>query len=134
MTVTLDMLETYPRPVELDAETLAATIDQLIACAETCTECANACLGEEMVADLTDCIRADLDCADVCAATARVLSRHTGESADLNRTMLDACIVACRVCADECAMHAEMHEHCRICAETCRACEEACRELLAVIG
>ena len=31
------------------------------------------------------------------------------------------------------AAHAQMHEHCRICAEACRACERACQELLAAL-
>jgi hypothetical protein len=35
---------------------------------------------------------------------------------------------------DECELHADMHEHCRICAEACRRCEQACQELLAAIG
>ncbi|MDD9205082.1 four-helix bundle copper-binding protein, partial [Georgenia sp. 10Sc9-8] len=30
--------------------------------------------------------------------------------------------------------HAEMHEHCKVCAEACRACEQACNELLATIS
>jgi hypothetical protein len=34
-------------------------------------------------------------------------------------------------CIDECERHAEMHEHCRICADACRRCQQACDELLA---
>ncbi|MEU7921763.1 four-helix bundle copper-binding protein [Micromonospora zamorensis] len=32
------------------------------------------------------------------------------------------------------ARHADMHEHCRICADACRACERACRDLLATMS
>jgi hypothetical protein len=84
-----------------------------------------------MVAELTKCIRTNMDCADICATTARVLSRHTGYDANISRTLLEACATACTSCGDECASHAEMHEHCRNCAEACRACEQACRDLLA---
>jgi hypothetical protein len=87
-----------------------------------------------MVAELTTCIRTDLDCADLCAATGRVVSRRTGTNADLTRATLTACAAACRVCAEECARHASMHEHCRICGESCRRCEEACQALLAALG
>jgi hypothetical protein len=133
-TTTLPMLRTYPNTINLDRETLAATIDTLIACSEACTACADACLSEEMVAELTKCIRTNLDCADVCATTARVLSRHTGYDANLSRSMLEACVTTCRSCSDECGSHAAMHEHCRICAEACRNCERACQELLASIA
>jgi hypothetical protein len=129
-TTTQPMLDTYPKSINLDRAKLAAAIDALIACSEACTACADACLSEDGVADLTKCIRTNLDCADICATTARVLSRHTGYDAHISRTLLEACIVACRSCGDECASHADMHEHCRICAETCLACEQVCRDLL----
>ena len=51
----------------------------------------------------------------------------------VTRAQLEACITACRACGDECERHAEMHEHCRICAEACRACEAACAELAGSI-
>jgi hypothetical protein len=99
-----------------------------------CTACADACLGEKMVSDLTTCIRTNLDCADICEATGRVLSRQTGTNADTARAMLEACAQACRTCGDECGQHASMHEHCRVCAESCRRCEQACRDLLETLG
>ncbi|MCG8925012.1 four-helix bundle copper-binding protein [Lentzea sp. CC55] len=130
----MPMLESYPAEINLDRGKLAAAIDALIACAEACTSCADACLSEDSVAELTKCIRTDLDCADICGATARVLSRHTGYDANVSRALLEACAVACKACGDECEGHATMHEHCRICAEACRACEAACRDLLATIS
>jgi hypothetical protein len=87
-----------------------------------------------MVADLTKCVRTNLDCADICGTTARVLSRHTGYDANLTRSLLDACATAGKTCGDECEQHAKMHEHCRICADACRTCEQACRDLLAAIN
>jgi hypothetical protein len=134
MTTTMPMLETYPAEINLDRVRLAATIDALIACSEACTACADACLSESMVAELTKCIRTNMDCADICATTARVLSRHTGYDANISRTLLEACTMACKSCGDECARHADAHEHCRICADACRACENACRDLLATMA
>jgi hypothetical protein len=133
-TTTMAMLDTYPAEINIDRSVLAHTIDVLQSCDAACTACADACLSEDMVAELTKCVRTNLDCADICAATARVLSRHTGYDANISRAMLLACVTACASCAEECARHAEMHEHCRICAETCRACERACRELLAAMS
>ncbi|SMC53564.1 four-helix bundle copper-binding protein [Lentzea albidocapillata] len=133
-TTTLPMLESYPAEINVDRAKLAAAIDALVACAEACTACADACLSESSVAELTKCIRTDLDCADICGATARVLSRHTAYDANVSRALLEACAVACKACGDECWSHANMHEHCRICAEACRTCEAACRDLLATIS
>lgn len=133
-TTTMPMLETYPKSINLDRVKLAATIDALRSCTQACTACADACLSEDVVAELTKCIRTNLDCADVCDTTARVLSRHTEYDANLSRSLLEACVTACRSCGDECAAHAGRHEHCRICADSCRACEQACRELLAAMG
>ncbi|RBY83275.1 four-helix bundle copper-binding protein [Blastococcus sp. TF02A-26] len=135
MTVTAQMLATHPHAQSgPDADLLAACIDACLQCAEACTACADACLAEEMVADLRHCIRTDLDCSDVCAATARVLTRRAGHDSTVARAVLEACATACRSCGDECAQHAEMHEHCRVCAEACRRCEQACRDLLAALG
>ncbi|GIF54634.1 hypothetical protein Air01nite_07290 [Asanoa iriomotensis] len=127
------MLETYPQPISLDRVQLASTIDIIDDCAEACTACADACLSEPDVAELTKCIRTNLDCADVCATTTRVLSRHTGYDATISRAMLVACVTACAACAAECGLHAEMHEHCGICADACRTTEQACRDLIAAM-
>jgi len=131
---TTEMLQTYPAEINLDRQLIARVVDSLVECSQACTACADACLSEDMVAELRKCIRANLDCADGCATTARILSRHTGYDANITRAHLQACIAACRACGDECSEHAEMHEHCRICAEACRACETACTELLSSIA
>jgi hypothetical protein len=132
---TSDMLATYPKDLGgVDRDKLAACIEACFECAQVCTACADACLSEDMVGELTKCIRTDLDCADICETTGRVLSRHTGYDANLTRALLEACATACKSCGDECERHAGMHEHCRICAEVCRQCEQACRDLVTALG
>jgi uncharacterized membrane protein len=131
---TEEMLRSHPGPVDLDIAALAECLAACFECAQTCTACADACLAEEMVAQLRKCVRTNLDCADICQATGRVLSRHTAYDADITRSILQACAQACRSCGDECSIHAEMHEHCRICEEACRRCEQACIRLLELIG
>ena len=132
---TTEMITAHPNPADnLDVAKLAEAIDAALACAQTCTACADACLAEDMVAELCDCIRTDLDCADICATTAAVLSRRTGSNMTVLKAQLEACRTACATCAEECESHAEMHEHCRICAEACRRCEQACADLLATVG
>lgn len=128
------MLETYPKSMNLDLTLLARVIETVVECSQVCSACADACLSEDAVADLRKCIRTNLDCADVCDATARVLSRHTGYDANISAALLEACIAACRACGDECEQHAGTHEHCRVCAEACRASEAVCGELLSALG
>jgi hypothetical protein len=86
-----------------------------------------------MVEQLRQCIRLNLDCADVCAATAQLANRRTGSNEEVIRKMLDACTAACRACAEECERHAAQHEHCRICADACRRCELACQQALSTM-
>lgn len=109
---------------------LIRCIEECYSCAQACTSCADACLGEPMVDQLTQCIRLNLDCADVCSATGSVATRRTGSNEEVIRRMLAACANACRLCAQECERHAAMHEHCSICAQACRSCEQACQEAL----
>ncbi|WP_229811992.1 four-helix bundle copper-binding protein [Streptosporangium pseudovulgare] len=127
------MIDTYPADINLDRGLIAEAVTALIDCAQACTACADACLSEQQVDQLRKCIRTDLDCADICATTARVLSRHTGYDANITRAQLQACIQACTSCKQECEHHADMHEHCRICAEACRGCAQACQRLLEAI-
>ena len=128
------MLSTHPNANGQNLDAIAGLVEAAFDCAQTCTSCADACLAEDMVKDLRYCIRQDLDCADVCDATARILSRQTEPDWTLIRAQVEACQVACKTCGDECEKHADMHEHCRVCAESCRRCEEACRRVLSEIG
>ena len=129
-----EMIGTHPRPASGDREALTHCIEECYRCAAACTSCADACLAEETVNDLIQCIRLDLDCADLCEATGRILTRQTAADASVLRAAVEACSTACRACAAECERHAGHHEHCRVCAEACRRCEQACNDLLSSIG
>jgi hypothetical protein len=130
-----DMLWADSAPArQIDSELLLRCIEACFDCAQACAECADACLSDPAVADLTECIRSDLDCADMCEATGRLLSRFTGNDTNLTRAFLDTCAAACRACAEECERHASTHAHCAACVEACRRCEETCEALLAALA
>ena len=131
MARTQEMLESHEWSGHVSNEVLAECIESCVGCAQVCTACADACLSEESVGELRKCIRLDLDCADVCDATGRVLTRQTEYDAPTSKAQLQACQEACHTCAEECEQHAEHHDHCRICAESCRECETACARLLS---
>jgi transposase len=129
-----EMIRTHPDVQGNMSEALVQCIEACYACAQACTACADACLAEAMVDQLRQCIRLDLDCADVCAATGALASRRTGSNQAILRQMLEVCAAACRACGEECEGHARQHEHCRVCAEACRRCEQACREAMGDVG
>jgi hypothetical protein len=128
------MARVWPGKTTIDRNALVDCIDACNDCAQACTACADADLAEAEVQTLIRCIRLDLDCADICAATMRVLTRQTAFDAAIARSLLQACVTACKTCGDECEIHAAHGmEHCRICAEACRRCEQACQRMLSAL-
>ncbi len=117
------MIAAHPDVGDELNEPLALAVRHAMFCAAICTSCADACSAEDM--DMRQCIRTCMDCADVCDATFKLATRRTGSNEALIQEMLQLCITACDICAEECARHD--HEHCRICAEMCRECARDCR-------
>lgn len=120
------MFQTHPGPASDAGDEAFALVQAAAECTHTCTTCADACLEEDDPAAMRTCIRLNLDCAEICSVTAKLIARPGPQDQNLLRAQLDACAAACRACATECERHAEHMEHCRICAECCRECAEAC--------
>ena len=98
-------------------------IDACDACAAACDHCATACLSESNVAQMAECIRNDMDCADVCRLAPAAMARGSRHVKDI----CALCASLCEACAAECEKHE--HEHCKQCAEACRACAAECRAM-----
>jgi hypothetical protein len=128
-----EMLQTHPHPASSAGDEAQACIEAAAECAHVCTVCADACLAEDDVAGLEACIRLNLDCADICALTSRLIARPSRRDEPTLEAMLQACARICRACAEECAAHAAHMEHCRVCAESCRSCAEACDRMAAAL-
>lgn len=114
----------------LDRKRLDAAILGLYESAQAATACADGCLNEGMIKEMTACVRACQDCADMSETAARVLSRYTAFNVDVVRPVLEAAIAVLGSCGDECARHASMHMHARLCSETCRRAEKAVQAML----
>lgn len=127
------MFQTHPAPASDAGDEAFALVHAAAECTFTCTTCADACLEEDDPRALRTCIRLNLDCAEICAVTARLIARPGPQNQALLSAQLDACATACRACADECESHADHMEHCRICAEACRACAEACDRMKSAL-
>lgn len=113
---------------------LVHCIDECLACAQACISCADACVAEPRVEMLRQCIRLDLDCADICTAVGALATRRTGSNEMVLRQALQLCEAACIACAEECERHASQHQHCQICAQRCRGCQEACHIAARSLG
>jgi hypothetical protein len=125
------VIKTHPQLKGKPDAALIRCIETCADCAASCTVCADACLGEEMVAELRRCIRLCLDCAEICRVTGAIAARYAGAEETDIRTILRTCVEACRRSAEECDKHAPHHVHCRICAEVRRICIDACEKALA---
>ena len=122
------MIAAHPEAAGNLDEPLAKAVRHAMFCAAICNSCVDACVAEEHVEKMRQCIRTCSDCADVCDATSRVATRRTGSNEVVVQEMLQLCITACDICAEECARHE--HEHCRLCAEMCRETAHDCRQAL----
>ena len=65
---------------------------------------------------LLRCIDDCFDCADVCDAAGRIVTRQAEPDLDVMRATIEACAETCRACGAE-----------------CRRCEQACNDLLVTI-
>lgn len=100
-------------------------ISTLGSCINACNHCADACLDEDNVKMMVDCIRTDRVCAEVCSSLSQIL--HTSyTNVD---GLVEYCISVCEDCAEICEKHE--HEHCKECAKACRDCAKACKQFLA---
>lgn len=125
------ILSSHPRPSFENSGAFSECIEACFECAQACTACADACLGEEQVQNLTRCIRLNLDCADICGTTGRVLPRQTETDQSVVRSQVESLRQVVKACGDECERHADKHEHCATCMEACRRCEESCDAVLS---
>ena len=102
MSYARQMLDTFARTVDVDADVLASAIDAMSDCAQACAADNAADLGEHDLADMVRCIRLCMDCADICATAAGVTSRLVDYDPAVLRPLLESGVAICRSCGDEC--------------------------------
>lgn len=99
--------------------------DKVADCQRACNMCFDACLKEENVKMMAECIRLDRECADLCGIALDFAGRDSIAAKDL----IALCGKVCEACAAECEKHSHM-EHCQECARACRECAKACNALM----
>src|SRR5215470_14946894 len=94
------MLGSYPGDFKLDVDAgvLAGVIEVAADCAQACGTDTDADLSEPHLAEMVACIRLCLDCADICTATAAVLSRPASWHRRVVRPLIEACVAICQSC------------------------------------
>ncbi|MEU2990461.1 hypothetical protein ACPCAJ_32155 [Streptomyces griseoincarnatus] len=130
---TRELLDSVTSQSVLGGEVLARAVDALAACETAVIACATGMLAEKDADEPRASVDQDLDCADVTAATRRILTRHSGHDPALLTAQVEACLIACRRSHELCSRHAEHHEHCRICAEATEQASDACRDVLDAV-
>jgi hypothetical protein len=113
------------------SDELTAAIDALEDCEKASNACAMAMVeGGGMAAE----VHQALDCADVCDATERVLSRGPAPDPRVTAAVVEAAIVACEASAAACGAHAGHHDHCRLHSGSAKACADALRALKGTLA
>lgn len=113
------------------AEHFATCAKACTMCMRECESCAHHCvhLVAEGKKDHLKTVGTCSDCAEFCAAAAKIVS-HQGPMAVLS---CEACAKACDACGTECEKHAD-DAHMKRCAKACRECAKACREMIEHVG
>jgi hypothetical protein len=94
-----------------------AAIEALEECVHACSDCASHDIRE---GNMVECALICLDCADICAATLKVMARHSAHHGDFAKLAAHIC----RECATQCSRHD--HEHCKRCAVACETAATEC--------
>jgi hypothetical protein len=77
-------------------EVIVRTAEACFNCTQACVVCADACLGEASMDELRQCIRMNLDCADVCYAAAVLGMQQPSYDKSISGAMFALCAEALR--------------------------------------
>ncbi|QHT71855.1 four-helix bundle copper-binding protein [Rhodocytophaga rosea] len=108
----------------MKTETENNVIQTLNKCITACETCLTMSIQEGLPASLRDSVNLQRDCIDICALTARFISRS---SANMRR-IIKECIEICRKCAEEC--YKQSQEHYQLCGDICQECYQTCEKYL----
>lgn len=102
-------------------------VESLENCVAACNNCASSCLNEDNVRSMAECIKLNLDCADACHLTLKLLARDSNHA----MAVVELCKDICAECAAECEKHEQ--DHCRQCAKACQRCEMNCNNYISQV-
>lgn len=132
MSMMADMMKSMPKTemtgmAGMDMSMMQECIEACSAASMAATMCADADGGEGMGRCASMC----MNTADVAMAMMRMMMRPGGYDMGVMTSMVSACMAMGEACAAECEQHADMSEHCRICAAACRAMVDSCSTMMS---
>jgi hypothetical protein len=122
----MSMMSTESMGMTMDMKLMQECIEACSAAEQAALMCADAGSG-----DMGRMMSMCANTADMTNTMMRMMMRPVGYDAASMMGMLEATMMMCRACADECMTHAEMSDHCRMCAEVCTNAVAACEALKA---
>ncbi|EMD5671606.1 TPA: four-helix bundle copper-binding protein [Enterobacter hormaechei] len=108
-------------------EQYADCIEACYRCAAACDYCAASCLKEEQLEMMRECVRLDIQCANICRLVGQLMSMDS----EYAKAICKICAEVCQQCGNECGKHEHEHEHCQECAKKCNRCAELCLAMSA---
>jgi hypothetical protein len=132
MNMTMDMMKGAMSSSEMpmkgmDPAMIQESLEALSACTQACIMCADA----DAVEGMGKCAALCSNCADVCDTMMRMMLRMNGWDMQVMQSMMQTTVMMMRACSAECMMHADMSEHCRMCA---MACDQAVMAMEKMMG
>jgi hypothetical protein len=114
--------------------------ERIEVCEQACAElvavserCADACLALPGNGEITTCFLADLNCVEIGAVTARVLSWTTSANRSAAIAVLEACVEVCTASTVACERMAQRYSAWVTCSAVCHRVSNACTDLLVVL-
>ncbi|PJJ70617.1 hypothetical protein CLV46_0139 [Diaminobutyricimonas aerilata] len=111
----------------MDMDMMQRCMETLTAAEQACVMCADG----DAEAGMAMCASMCMNCADVSSAMMRMMLRPSGFEMQSMMAMMQATMTMMTACAEECEKHADMHEHCKLCAQACRTAAEAMDDMMA---
>ena len=101
-------------------EVCSELVESLEKCDAACNNCAISSLENMDRKPMSNCIKLNLHCAEVCQLALRLLAGNSSQVV----SAVELCMALC----DECATSCEAYEYdlCRLSAEACRQTEKHC--------
>jgi hypothetical protein len=124
----MQMMEMHSDAMQgMDMSMMQDCIEACSACEQACTMCAGSMT---MSADMAMCNAMCMNTADMANTMMRMMLRPNGMNGPAMMAMLQAMVMMCTSCADECEAMAGMSADCAMCAEVCRQCAMACQKMM----
>ena len=126
--IAMQMMEMHSDAMQgMDLGVMQECTEACSACEQACTMCAGSMA---MSPEMAMCAGMCQNAADMANTMMRMMLRPNGMNGPAMMALLQAMVVTCMGCADECEAMADMNADCALCAEVCRQCAMACQKMV----